>query len=124
MTLVVRIVESPAGARLGAWWAGLTSRERWLVGTMAVLLATVVLVQPAAAQFVCDSTTPGGADGAAATGAAAVACGSNADASGDGSIAFGFQAGASQSDAVAVGANANAIPRNTCVKSVNRFVSE
>jgi general secretion pathway protein M len=30
--------------RLDAWWIGLSSRERWLVGTMATLLVLVVLV--------------------------------------------------------------------------------
>ncbi len=31
-------------ARFDGWWQGLSTRERWLVGTLAALLAAVVLV--------------------------------------------------------------------------------
>lgn len=31
-------------AQIGAWWHGLTSRERWLVGTLGVLIGGAVLV--------------------------------------------------------------------------------
>lgn len=41
---VIRIVEHPAYARLTDWWAGLTRRERVLVGTLGVLLALAILV--------------------------------------------------------------------------------
>lgn len=45
---VVRITRSPTldawGAKLGQWWGGLSSRERWLVGTLGVILAALVLV--------------------------------------------------------------------------------
>lgn len=41
---IVRIVEHPAFERLRLWWAGLTPRERVLVGTLGALLAIAVLV--------------------------------------------------------------------------------
>lgn len=45
---IIRIIRLSAleawWLRVGAWWAGLTSRERWLVGTLGGLLAAVVLV--------------------------------------------------------------------------------
>lgn len=43
-----RFLSSPAIeaglARLDGWWGGLSLRERWLVGTLGVLLAGVVLI--------------------------------------------------------------------------------
>ncbi|WP_404337523.1 type II secretion system protein GspM [Sphingomonas sp. MMS12-HWE2-04] len=51
-------------ARFDAWWSGLSSRERWLVGTMATLLALVILVygiikplQSARAEAISDIRT-------------------------------------------------------------------
>lgn len=41
---IVRIVEHPQVERLRLWWAGLSPRERVLVGTLGVLLTLAVLV--------------------------------------------------------------------------------
>ncbi len=41
---VIRIAETPAWQRLSGWWGGLSDREKWLVGTLGILLALVVLV--------------------------------------------------------------------------------
>ncbi|MBR0551026.1 type II secretion system protein GspM [Stakelama marina] len=65
---VVRITEIPALeaglARFDAWWTGLTRRERILLGTLAALLAGVVLVygvikpiQSARAEAIADIRT-------------------------------------------------------------------
>lgn len=65
---VVRIIRMPAiEARLlraQLWWAGLSPRERWLVGTLGGLLAALVLVfgivkplQAARAQALADIRT-------------------------------------------------------------------
>lgn len=44
----IRITRSPAldawGARIASWWSGLSTRERWLVGTLGAILAALVLV--------------------------------------------------------------------------------
>lgn len=44
----VRITRSPTldawGAKLGQWWSGLSSRERWLVGSLGVILGALALV--------------------------------------------------------------------------------
>jgi trimeric autotransporter adhesin len=67
-------------------------RRRILGGTCALALAAS-FAAPAQAQFVCDSTTPGGADGASASGTGSVACGTDANAV-NGSASFGIEAGA------------------------------
>lgn len=41
---VVRIIETPAFARLTDRWRGLSQREQWLVGTAGVLLAFAILI--------------------------------------------------------------------------------
>jgi len=83
-------------------------RQRLLAAACALALAAL-LTSSAQAQFVCDSTTPGGADGATATGTSSVACGTNANAVG-GSTAVGDSAGAGANAGnifnTAVGANA------------------
>lgn len=64
----IRITRSPTldawGARAGQWWAGLSTRERWMVGTLAgivVVLALVFLVvkplQAARAEALADIRT-------------------------------------------------------------------
>ena len=44
----IRITRSPAldawGARIGQWWAGLSPRERWLVGVLGTIVAALILV--------------------------------------------------------------------------------
>lgn len=44
----IGITRSPTldawGARLSQWWSGLAPRERWLVGTLGVVLAVLILV--------------------------------------------------------------------------------
>ncbi|ODP39428.1 type II secretion system protein GspM [Sphingomonas turrisvirgatae] len=65
---VIRIIRMPAleAALLRAelWWSGLTTRERWLVGTLGGLLAALILVfgvvkplQAARAQALADIRT-------------------------------------------------------------------
>lgn len=45
---VIRITRSPAldawGAKIRLWWAGLSTRERWLVGTLGTIVAVLILV--------------------------------------------------------------------------------
>ena len=60
----VRIVEASVLARVRDWWNGLSDRERWLVGTLGVLLALAVLaygvvkpLQAARAQALADIRT-------------------------------------------------------------------
>lgn len=70
-------------------------RKRLLSGacvlTLAVILVPGAPMSGAHAQFVCDSTTPGGADGATAAGGG-VACGTDAVATAN-STSVGFEAG-------------------------------
>jgi general secretion pathway protein M len=44
----IRITRSPTldawGTRIGQWWAGLSSRERWMVGTLGGVVAALALV--------------------------------------------------------------------------------
>lgn len=44
----IRITRSPTldawGAKIGGWWAGLSGRERWMVGTLGVMLGLLLLV--------------------------------------------------------------------------------
>jgi len=44
----IRITRSPAldawGARTRQWWAGLSSRERWMVGTLGTIIVTLALI--------------------------------------------------------------------------------
>jgi len=44
----IRITRSPTldawGAKVGDWWAGLSSRERWLVGTLGGIVGVLALV--------------------------------------------------------------------------------
>ncbi|MHA6722508.1 type II secretion system protein GspM [Sphingomonas sp. RS2018] len=61
---IVRIVEAPAFVRLRDWWQGLSVRERWLVGTLGVILALLILVfgivkplQASRAQSIADIRT-------------------------------------------------------------------
>jgi autotransporter adhesin len=72
------------------------------------LFTALLAAGPAHAQFVCDSVTPGGADGATATGSGAMACGTSATANGGDSTAFGHNATATASSATAVGVDAQA----------------
>jgi autotransporter adhesin len=86
-------------------WAGIVWGGRQhlkLALALLSLLTGVVVTGPAQAQFVCDSTTPGGADGATAA-AGAVACGTNATASGLQSTAVGNSATASGNNSSAYG---------------------
>lgn len=87
-------------------------------------VVTCLLPAPATAQFVCGSATPGGADGATATGFATVVCGTNAGAnaiSDNGrNTAFGYFAGAGVSgegnSALGTGAGSDAVgDRNTAI---------
>jgi general secretion pathway protein M len=62
--IVKRLTDMPAYQRLTAWWAGLSQRERYLVGGLGVLLALTVLVygvvkplQAARAQALADIRT-------------------------------------------------------------------
>src|SRR5262245_60524935 len=103
---------------------------RAAVAALCCLLAVCLVPAPAAAQFVCDSTSPGGAAGAI-VGTGGLACGTNANATGflssntaigEGAdsrggqslnTAVGFQAKADaasggDSSNTALGANANA----------------
>lgn len=73
----------------------------------AALLLSPGFTGPAHAQFICDSTTPGGADGATA-GTFAVACGTNAAASGTTSTALGNGASATGILSTAVGHSSTA----------------
>ena len=65
-------------------------RRAALLASCAIVttLAGATLAPRPAQAFVCDSTTPGGADGATAAGGA-VACGTAATASGTDSVAVG-----------------------------------
>ena len=69
----------------GGWAGG--------VATICLGLSMAAGGQPAFAQFVCDSSIPGGPDGATAAGAGSVACGTNATANGAGTTAVGNGAG-------------------------------
>lgn len=96
-----------------------------LLGLLAVI-AGALAPTPANAQFVCDSTTPGGADGATATGAGSFACGTNATANGIQSIALGTSAFATANQTLAVGYNslasaigAAAVGQNASANGVN-----
>lgn len=61
---VLRLTDSPIVARLTGWWAGLTRRERIMVGGLGIVLALLVLVygvvkplQAARAQALADIRT-------------------------------------------------------------------
>jgi general secretion pathway protein M len=61
---VLRLIDSPIVARLTAWWAGLTRRERIMVGGLGIVLAALVLIfgvvkplQAARAQALADIRT-------------------------------------------------------------------
>jgi len=72
------------------------------------ILAAGVAPREAAAQFVCDSVTPGGADSATAASPGDVACGTNAAASGGNSSAYGDASTASGADSSAYGESSTA----------------
>jgi hypothetical protein len=72
------------------------------------ILAAGVAPREAAAQFVCDRVTPGGADSAMAATPGDVACGTNAAASGGNSSAYGDASTASGSFNSAYGVNSTA----------------
>jgi autotransporter adhesin len=74
----------------------------------ATIAAGLLFMTPAMAQFVCDSTTPGGADGATATGALSVACGTNATAGDTAATAVGAGSTASAINSSAFGAGSAA----------------
>lgn len=44
----IRITRSPTldawGAKIGAWWSGLSPRERWMVGSLGAILGVLLLV--------------------------------------------------------------------------------
>lgn len=44
----IRITRSPTldawGAKIGAWWSGLSPRERWMVGSLGAILGVLFLV--------------------------------------------------------------------------------
>jgi hypothetical protein len=88
-------------------WQGL------LCATAFGLPLALITAPPARAQFVCESTTGGGAGATAGSSSFNVACGTSADASGgfnSGNTAVGYEANASGSSAgnVATGLQANA----------------
>ena len=89
-----------------------------------IVIAVCVGAPPAQAQFVCDSTTPGGADGATAAGIDAVACGTNATASGSASSAFGFGSTASGNSSSAYGFNSSASGFGSSAYGVNSTASD
>ncbi|MGK6318197.1 type II secretion system protein M [Sphingomonas sp. DT-204] len=60
----LRLAESPIAARLAGWWAGLSRRERIMVGGLGIVLALLVLIygvvkplQAARAQALADIRT-------------------------------------------------------------------
>jgi hypothetical protein len=72
--------------------------------TVCAIAATLALAShPAGAQFVCDKTGVGGADGASASGGGSVACGTNAQATSAGT---------------AVGNSAHATNTNTTASAI------
>jgi trimeric autotransporter adhesin len=87
------------------------SLSRAAIAALGLALIVGLGTPPAAAQFVCDRTTPGGADGATATGGFNVACGTNAWADGAFSRNSAFGIANAHGDAsinTATGFNANA----------------
>src|SRR4051812_42772549 len=81
---------TPGGQRLARRLRPPTIPRLALPWAAALIIAGAVSLTPppAVAQFVCNSTTPGGADGATAVGVNSVACGTNARAVG-GSTSIG-----------------------------------
>lgn len=78
--------------RLRSSEAGRRFFKRVLSSSLSLVILGIALAPSAQAQFVCASTTPGGADGATA-GSGSVACGTLATAT-SGTTAVGNQAGA------------------------------
>lgn len=89
------------------------TEPRWAVAALLFTAIFVCLPDKAQAQFVCQDVASGTADGATATGANAVACGTNASASGAVSTAVGWSANASGIQSSAYGAAATASGNNS-----------
>jgi hypothetical protein len=86
-----QILNGLQAARDRAPGGALARRLFPISAAIGLALSLLPLMPPAAlAQFVCDSTTPGGANGATATGAQSVACGSFAEAVGGGTSVGAF----------------------------------